>query len=201
MAKARKSGSSGKSRGTVAIIVLLLVASAGIRLSTSAGSVLAEVQRTTELPAPPDAVAETRMEPPSKEEMRSIVQAFEARETRIREQEAEIAQRMEKLEAADRKLRERLDELRAAEEELRATLSLASTAAEDDLTRLTAVYENMKPKTAAALFQEMAPEFAAGFLGRMRPDSAAAVMAGMTPESAYSVSAILAGRNANAPQK
>jgi flagellar motility protein MotE (MotC chaperone) len=79
-------------------------------------------------------------------------------------------------------------------------LALADGAAEDDLVRLTAVYEAMKPADAAALFQTMAPEFAAGFLGRMRAEAAAAVISGMTPESAYSISVLIAGRNALVPK-
>jgi flagellar motility protein MotE (MotC chaperone) len=65
---------------------------------------------------------------------------------------------------------------------------------------LTAVYETMKPKDAAALFEAMQPEFAAGFLGRMRPEAAGAILAGMSPEAAYAASLLLAGRNAAVPR-
>lgn len=101
---------------------------------------------------------------------------------------------------ADTALRGRLLALEAAEASLRETVALSDKAAEVDLARLTSVYEAMKPREAAALFDEMDENFAAGFLGRMRPDSAAAVLAGMVPAKAYAVSAILAGRNANAPR-
>ena len=90
--------------------------------------------------------------------------------------------------------------LEQIESDLRKTLALADGAAENDLARLTSVYENMKPKDAAALFETMEPDFAAGFLGRMRPDAAASVMTGLSPGAAYSISVILAGRNANAPK-
>ena len=78
-------------------------------------------------------------------------------------------------------------------------LAVAEKAAEGDLSRLTSVYEAMKPKDAAALFEAMEPEFAAGFLGRMRPDAAAGIMTGLSPETAYMISVVLAGRNARAP--
>jgi flagellar motility protein MotE (MotC chaperone) len=93
----------------------------------------------------------------------------------------------------------RMTELEAMETELKATLALADGAAEADIERLTAVYQAMKPKDAAALFETMSPEFAAGFLGRMTPDSAAAILSGMSAEAAYGVSVIVAGRNAGAP--
>jgi flagellar motility protein MotE (MotC chaperone) len=78
-------------------------------------------------------------------------------------------------------------------------MAQSEVAAEDDLSRLTSVYENMKPKEATEVFARMAPEFAAGFLGRMRPDAAALILSGLDPDKAYSISVLLAGRNANAP--
>ena len=89
--------------------------------------------------------------------------------------------------------------LQDAENRLRDMISIAETAAEDDPTRLTQVYETMKPKSVALLFEEMDPQFAAGFIGRMKPEAAAGIMAGMKPDAAYTISVILAGRNANSP--
>ena len=77
---------------------------------------------------------------------------------------------------------------------------LADGAAEKDIQNLTAVYQAMKPKDAAALFETMSPEFAAGFLGRMPPEAAAAILSGMSSEAAYGVSVIVAGRNAEVPK-
>ena len=108
--------------------------------------------------------------------------------------------RQKALAVADEEIQRRLVVLEEAEKSLRSLLAIANTAAEDDLARLTAVYESMKPKDAAALFEKMEPAFAAGFLGRMRSDAAAGVMAGLTPETAYSISVILAGRNADVPK-
>ncbi len=89
--------------------------------------------------------------------------------------------------------------MQAMEDELRSTLALADKAAENDIAGLTAVYQAMKPKDAAALFETMSPEFAAGFLGRLPPDSAAAILSAMSPEAAYGISVIVAGRNVGAP--
>ena len=44
------------------------------------------------------------------------------------------------------KLNAVIEALKLAEERLSATLARADTAAEDDVARLTTVYENMKPK-------------------------------------------------------
>ena len=110
-----------------------------------------------------------------------------------------MIERMQALKLADEEMERKLAALVAAEEDLRATIAMADTAAEGDISRLVKVYENMKPKQAAALFEQMNPEFAAGFLGRMRPESAAGIMAGLSPGAAHSFSVVLAGRNAEAP--
>ena len=193
----------GKGRGTVAILALLFLSSAGLRVATSATEVLAEAKSSLEQQPDiasdiPESSAAKRL---SEEHFARLLTEFERREAKIREKELDIGKRMIVLEATENRVNQQLEKMALLEKRLRDTLSLASTAAEDDLARLTSVYENMKPKTAAALFEEMAPDFAAGFVSRMRPDAAAAVLAGMTPRAAYSISTILAGRNAEVPKK
>ncbi|WP_343035866.1 MotE family protein [Sulfitobacter maritimus] len=132
--------------------------------------------------------------------MGRLLLALQERESRLKEREKRIDARAKALSVAGEEIEQRLKALEAVEARLRDTLALADGAAEDDLAKLTTVYESMKPKEAAALFQTMEPDFAAGFLGRMRPESAASIMAGLPPDVAYLISAILAGRNANAPK-
>ncbi|MEO0751022.1 MAG: hypothetical protein AAFY25_04405 [Pseudomonadota bacterium] len=134
-------------------------------------------------------------------EISDMVTAFQAREARLVAREAALEDRLTALRIADQQISEKLAKLEAAETQLRETIALAEDASKDDLDRLTLVYENMKPKQAAALFEEMDPNFAAGFLARMRPESAAEIMAGLTPEAAHLFSVVLAGRNANVPQQ
>lgn len=125
-----------------------------------------------------------------------LLSAVRARETRVAEVEAKLAERERALAVAQNEINRGLEELAAAEQNLRDLLTIADTAAEEDIVRLTAMYETMKPADAAALFEEMEPSFAAGFLGRMRPDAAGAVLAGLPPDKAYTLSVVLAGRNA-----
>ena len=184
---ARKQGG----RGALLILALFLAISGALRLGQGIGIALANspatetaADRPLDCPAPPLALAE----------------ALLARETEVARQEAALADRMAALDLAEAAITARLDALAAAEAGLKKTLALADGAAENDLARLTAVYESMKPADAAALFTAMAPEFAAGFLGRMRPESAAAVLSGMAPDTAYAISALIAGRNALVPR-
>ncbi len=195
-------------RGSVLIIALLLISSGVLRITS--GVAMAEDTTPAAKPLPEMVKASATEEDrtalqrtgqvPDRAEMGSLIEALSAREERLRERERQMELRGKALSIADAEIAKRLAMLEEAETALRSTLSLADGAAEDDISRLVAVYESMKPKDSAALFATMEPDFAAGFLGRMRPDVAAAIMAGLPPEVAYSISAILAGRNARAPK-
>lgn len=183
-------------RGVLFFLAGLMIASGVIRVGlglTEARAVTPPLQNEkVELPQPPQSCPA----PPA-----ALIEALNQREARVAVREAALEDRLAALALADEVLTRRIKDLEAAEAKLSATLTKADGAAEGDLTRLTTVYEAMKPKEAAALFETMAPEFAAGFLGRMRPEAAAAVMSGMTPEAAYTVSVLLAGRNALVPRE
>lgn len=195
-------------RGSVFVISALLMSSALLRLTS--GVAMAEDSKVTAKPLPEmvqqeselatSASPATQTTKPDRVEVAGLLEALQEREARVKEREKQIALRAKALSVADEEIIARLRALEEAEVALRATLSLADGAAENDLARLTSVYESMKPKDAAALFETMEPDFAAGFLGRMRPDIAAAVMTGLSPDVAYSISVILAGRNAKVPK-
>lgn len=197
----RKRPRSFANRGSIALLVGLLAGSALLRLTLGASSALAEVDLANGFSLPLGTQrSETIAKPEPEADIKPLLDALRTREDRVTQRERELAARAKALDVAQLEVERRLETLETAENRLRQTLSIAQSAAEDDLAKLTTVYENMKPKDASALFEAMEPAFAAGFLGRMRPDAAAKVMAGLTPESAYSISAILAGRNAGAPR-
>lgn len=174
----------------------LMVASAVVR-GVPVGQAVAEssVQAASEDSA---TMAVTENEPTTPD-AGTLLSALQERETELEERERALEERLLAMQVAEAELMEQLTALTEAEEALRGTIALADSAAENDLERLTRVYENMKPKDAAALFEEMSPQFAAGFLGMMEPVSAAGIMTLLEPETAYSVSAVLAGRNAGVP--
>lgn len=182
-------------RGALVAISALLIGSAIIRIGSDAGQAFAKASGNDEIEQPTHAAKECK----TPEDFQPMLDAFRQREERLVSQELALEDRMQALKVANREIERKLSELTQAEEALRETIALADTAAESDLDRLTRVYENMKPKQAAALFEEMDPNFAAGFIGRMRPEAAAAVMAGLSPEAAHAFSVVLAGRNTNVP--
>lgn len=200
MGKVRKRNRGLAARGSVLLIASLLIGSAGIRVAIGAGGAIADGQLGQQFVLPMGTQPMEKEPSPDRPQIKSLLEALQKREARVSRIEAELEMRAKALDVAQVEIERRLDALEQAEQRLGATLAHAETAAEDDVARLTTVYENMKPKDAAALFGAMEPEFAAGFLARMRPDVAAKVMSGLEPQAAYSISAILAGRNARAPK-
>jgi flagellar motility protein MotE (MotC chaperone) len=177
-------------RGTLHILAGLLMLSAVLRAGGHIDPAFAQENPPPE-PAPAAATDQVQAS--------EMLTAFQAREARLAEREGQLRDRIQALRVAEIEIAEKLEAMRRAEDSLNATIAQAETAAATDVDLLRAVYENMKPKDAAALFVEMPPHFAAGFLGIMRPEASALIMSALPPEVAYSFSVVLAGRNANVP--
>lgn len=129
-------------------------------------------------------------------ELDEVLAALKEREAALDARAAELDERAAVIAEGETVLGAQLDEIEAAEADLREMVKMADDAAEQDVTRLAAVYENMKPAEAGALFEQMPPEFAAGFLSLLRPETSAAILARVPPDAAYAISVVLAGRNA-----
>lgn len=185
MSRLRRAG-----RGAPLMLALALALGGALHLGQAIGAAVAMVpargtssQDPVACPQPPAAVA----------------RALLAREEQVKLEEDALRDRQAAIALSNAALDKRLQELATSEASLRATIAQVDGAAEDDISRLTRVYEAMKPSDAAALFETMAPDFAAGFLARMQPDAAAAIMSGLSPQAAYAISVVVAGRNALAP--
>lgn len=197
MTKGKQKKKRKGSRGALILITGFFLASGLLRLGSGTGSAIArEVEALTNNEKEETNVPQACE---SSDGIGDLLLAIKQREARVLEQEESLANRLQALGVAEVSMKKNLAALIEAESNLKATMALADTAAEDDLSSLTTVYENMKAKDAVPLFEEMDPQFSAGFLGRMRPDAAASILAGLTPAKAYSISVILAGRNAQVP--
>lgn len=182
-------------RGVLVVIATMLALSGLLRLGTGWGSAHASDAAAPRAHAAEDHAGDCE----TPDDIARVLALLKDREARLAARESALEDRLQALAVAETQIARNMAALEEAETRLSATMAHASTAAEEDLARLTSVYENMKPKEAAPVFAAMDPKFAAGFLGRMRPDAAAAIMAGLEPETAYAISVLLAGRNALAP--
>ena len=181
--------------GPMVLILSCFVFSGVIRIGSDGVAIAAELSTL------PEEAVSTEPSPVLDEEpdIDSLLAAIRTRQEQLLQHEKEITARQLVLNKAEERIRVQLNVLVQAEERLAQTLAIADSAAENDLKKLTEVYEKMKPKKAAEIFGTMEISFAAGFLSRMRPESAAGILSEMSPTDAYSVSVVMAGRNANAP--
>lgn len=179
--------------GPMQLVLGFFVISAVVRVGSQS---IAIAEASVALPT--EIVSEAESCQPE-ESVSDLLQAIRDRQKQISQRESEIAERQQVLNAAEKQISQQLVILREAEARLAETLAIADGAAENDLARLTEVYEKMKPKNAAKVFETMDMTFAAGFLSRMRPEAAAGILSEMPAETAYSISVVMAGRNAQAP--
>ena len=186
-------------KGSLTLVATVLILSAALRISGNAGQALA--LNVENMAGPPDEMVTDQVMIIDDDSLEQMLIALQKREANLNEKEEMIQGRVQALQKINAEVSRKIEQMEKVESQLRSTLTIAETAAEEDILKLTQVYENMKPKQAAELFEEMDPNFAAGFLGRMRPDAAAAIMAGLSAEAANLYSVILAGRNASAPQE
>jgi len=187
-----------RTRGILLLFAAALATSGILRLAPATAAFAEDL---SDLLSGTSADKDGGMPVPKPQDVAIVLAALQEREAVLDEREHKLAQRLEALSLAEDRVSTKLQELTKAEETLAATMAIAKTAAADDLSHLTTLYENMKPKQAIPLFEAMDPEFAAGFIAQMKPANAAQIMAGLDPQISYAISVVLAGRNAAAPTR
>lgn len=186
--------------GALTLITLCFLGSSMLRVADNGAAIAEEVSRAGQAAdMAPGTMGDALAQCPPQLEPAELLTAIQDREHQLDAFEQRLLNREQVLRVSRIKIEEQLAALEEAEKKLAETIALADAAAENDINRLTSVYENMKPKAAATIFETMDVNFAAGFLIRMRPDAAAEILANLSSEAAYSVSVIMAGRNAGVP--
>nr|WP_256447673.1 hypothetical protein [Paracoccus marinaquae] len=108
---------------------------------------------------------------------------------------ASIDARKEELVEAETTLRQRLSELKAQKGGTRLRRDTASEAVRQDIDRLVAVYDQMKPAEAAAVLTNLPADFAAEILMRVRPETGARIIASVEPRQAALLTAQMGARS------
>jgi flagellar motility protein MotE (MotC chaperone) len=183
----------GPQIGGVGLIVLCFLGSAALRMTESGAAIAEEIGAMAT--GDPEAVRSA----PGESSPDALLKAIRERESQLEAEERRMADRAQTLNVAEAKLAEQLAAFETAQKQLEETLALADAAAENDISRMTTVYENMKPAEAARIMERMDVSFAAGLVARMRPEIAAQVLAGMEADAAYAVTLTIASRNADVP--
>ncbi|MBK4214997.1 hypothetical protein JJJ17_03555 [Paracoccus caeni] len=104
------------------------------------------------------------------------------------EKRAEIAE-------AERAITARLVELRTVRDGIRSSRNTETNDIAQDIDRLVAVYDQMKPAEAAAILTNLPPHFAAEILMRVQPQNGARIIASVEPQQAALLTAQMGARS------
>lgn len=96
---------------------------------------------------------------------------------------------------AEATLRQRLVELRAQKGSIQDRNDGATRAVREDIDRLIAVYDQMKPAEAAAILGNLPADFAAEILMRVQPETGARIIAAVEPRQAALLTAQMGARS------
>ncbi|MCQ8241669.1 MotE family protein [Rhizosaccharibacter radicis] len=126
------------------------------------------------------------------QELRKRRESLDARQKQLDEREA-------LLQALQQKLSSRVDQLASIQDGLARQDADRKRQEQDNWKRLVTVYEDMKPKDAAAIFDVLDIHVLLEVIGRMNERKASAALAAMQPERARLVTQMLAKRRNDAP--
>lgn len=130
--------------------------------------------------------------PPMTEGEKAVLLDLRARREQLDAREAALANRELMLKAAESKLTAQIGEMQALQQRLEA---LEASRKQQELVAwqgLVKVYEDMKPRDAAAIFNDLGMPVLLSVIDRMKERNAAAILAAMVPDKARDVTTQLA---------
>ncbi|WP_423212554.1 MotE family protein [Paracoccus yeei] len=117
-------------------------------------------------------------------EAAALADTLRQRGLRIERYMQDIDRQKAELAVAQKQLTDRLIELRKLRKQISDHDSGVRQAQTDDISRLIAVYDQMKPEQAAVVLSNLPPDFAAQILVRVQPETGARIMAAVEPGQA-----------------
>lgn len=130
----------------------------------------------------------------------AINERLAERRAELDQREKELEMRLALIDAAEKRIEERSAELKALEERIGKLVDDNKMAEEQQFVGLVAMYENMKPKDAAAIFNELDMPVLLGVAKAMNPRKMAPILARMAPLKAKALTdGIAAGDAPEAP--
>ena len=121
-----------------------------------------------------------------------LLQDLRKRRQQLDERERDLDQRADLLRSAQMKLEAKLDQLSSLQKQLEQLEQQRHARDGENWTGLVKMYEDMRPKDAAAIFDALDMRVLLEVLDRMEDRKAAAILADMLPERARIVTQMLA---------
>ena len=142
---------------------------------------------------PPSLIEGMRVDPTgySRSEL-AILERLAKRREQLDEKEKSLGMREALLKAAEKRLQQRIDELKALEASIEEATQKRKKEQEEDLGKLVAMYQAMKPKQAAKIFEVLDTNTLLEIVKIMNPRKVAAIMGEMKADSAGVLSLAIA---------
>lgn len=129
-----------------------------------------------------------RKEAPSED----VLSAIAARRKALDARQADLDMREKLLAATEARIEDKIAELKTLKAEIDKVFRTEESRGEEKLMSLVKVYENMKPKDAAAVFEQLDMTVLLDIMERMNERRMAAVLAAMDPARAQDITVALA---------
>ena len=130
-----------------------------------------------------------------------ILQTLSARREELDERAREMDMKEQVLATTEMRINDKIEQINTLRSEVEELLEKYKGEEQTHLTSLVKIYENMKPKDAAAIFNEMDIEILLDVIDLMSERKVAPVLAGMNPEKAREVTEALAEKRRLQPAR
>ncbi|MBN66813.1 MAG: hypothetical protein CMM94_04515 [Rickettsiales bacterium] len=121
-----------------------------------------------------------------------LLQSLGERRKELQERERGLEMREKLLDATEMRIDDKIKEMKTLQEQTQVLLKQYEKHEEAQVNSLVKIYENMKPKDAAAIFNEMDMPILLEVIDQMSERKVAPVLAGMSPQKARDVTEELA---------
>lgn len=125
----------------------------------------------------------------------ALADTLKERALRIERYREELDRKKAEIAEAQAQLTTTLADLKAAQDKSRSKVSTASAQVNDDVQRMIAVYDEMKPAQAGQILASLPPDFAAEILMRVQPETGAKIMASVEPGQAALFTSYMGARS------
>lgn len=125
----------------------------------------------------------------------ALADTLQTRALRIERYMESLDAKKAEIAKAEAALRERVAELKSQKAGLQSGRDGATQAVRNDIDRLIALYDQMKPAEAAAILTNLPSDFAAEILMRVNPETGARIIAAVEPRQAALLTAEMGARS------
>lgn len=126
----------------------------------------------------------------------ALADELQVRALRIERYAQELERKKAEIREAETSLQSTLTEITKARNAKGNQKATTSKEVSDDVLRLVALYDQMKPEQAAGVLANLPPDFAAEILMRVQPENGARIIASIDPNQAAILTSFMGARSA-----